>query len=219
MTKKLVVPALMLAMAAFGCSSSTTSSGTGGSGGHGTGGAGGHGTGGTAVGGHSGGTSGGGTSGGGTSGGGTSGGGTSGGGTSGGGTSGGGTSGGGTSGGGTSGGGTSGGGTSGGGHPGGGAGGTGIQVMANCKTTSSTADALAPDVFCMNLLANCTNLPAGYTTDQECRDSYMMGVAAKKQCQSYHLCWGVEGQGPSGGGIPATHCPHAEGVSMCTQTQ
>ena len=71
MIKKLAVPALMLAMAAFGCSSSTTpTTGTGGSGGHATGG--------TAVAGHpGGGTSGGGTSGGGTSGGGTSGGGTS----------------------------------------------------------------------------------------------------------------------------------------------
>ncbi len=200
MIKKLAVPALMLAMAAFGCSSSTTPSGTGGSAGHATGGTG---TGGT----HLGGASGGGTSGGGTSGGGTSGGGTSGGGHPGGGTSGGGTSGGGHAGGGTS---------------GGGAGG-GVQVMtATCTTTDSAATAtLSAADFCTNLLANCANPPSGYADMTTCMTTYAAGAAAKKGCQSYHLCWGVEGIGnaTTPHGDPTTHCPHAEGVAVCTQTQ
>ena len=210
MMKKLAVPALMLGMAAFGCSSSTTPTG-------GTGGTAGHATGGSAVAGHAGG--------------GTSGGGTSGGGTSGGGTSGGGTSGGGTSGGGHPGGGTSGGGTSGGGHlrrrhlgrrsprwrhhrrrhlrwrhlrwrhlgrrhlgrrrrrwrPG-----DGELHRHRLDGTS----ALARQVFCTNLLANCASPPAGYTTSTTCEATYGSGRAAKKHCQSYHLCWGVEGHQP-----------------------
>ncbi|MFL5306274.1 MAG: hypothetical protein ACJ8F1_13735 [Polyangia bacterium] len=216
MMKKLAVPALMLAMAAFGCSSSTTTT-------TGTGGSGGHSTGGSAVAGHAGGgnsgggTSGGGTSGGGTSGGGTSGGGRAGGGTSGGGTSGGGTSGGGTSGGGTSGGGHAGGGTSGGGTSGGGAGG-GIQALASCTVTAQDhTSVLTAAAFCANLLANCP-AATGYTDEATCEASYMAAGASvdKRNCQSYHLCWGVEGQGPSGGGIPATHCPHAQAMAVCT---
>jgi hypothetical protein len=235
MMKKLAVPALVLTMAAFGCSSSTTpNTGTGGSGGHATGGTAGGavaghagggtaggGTAGSAVAGHAGGgTAGGGTSGGGTSGGGHPGGGVSGGGTSGGGTSGGGTSGGGHPGGGTSGGGTSGGGTSGGGHPGGGTSGGGagggIQAMADCNVTTQdhTSDLAAP-VFCKNLLANCPT-GTGYTDEATCEATYMTGTSVdKRNCQSYHLCWGVEGQGPAGGGVPATHCPHAEGAAPC----
>ncbi|HVT72918.1 MAG TPA: hypothetical protein VHD61_07260 [Lacunisphaera sp.] len=230
MMKKLAVPALMLAMAAFGCSSSTTPSGTGGSAGHATGGTG---TGGTHLGGASGGgtsgggTSGGGTSGGGTSGGGTSGGGTSGGGRAGGGTSGGGTSGGGTSGGGTSGGGTSGGGTSGGGHAGGGtsgggtsgggAGGSGIHVMTSCTVTAQDhTSVLSPADFCANLLANCPSA-TGYTDEATCEASYSTGTSVdKRNCQSYHLCWGVEGQGTTpGGGMQVPHCMHAQGAAPC----
>ena len=37
---------------------------------------------------------------------------------------------------------------------------------------------------------------------------------AKQNCQSYHLCWGVEGQF-SGPADPGTHCPHAEGGGPC----
>jgi len=238
MFKKLAVPALVLAMAGFGCSSSTTSTttGSGGTAGKGTGGGavagssgGGHPGGGSSVAGTSGGgtagggTSGGGTAGGGTSGGGTAGGGTSGGGHPGGGHPGGGHPGGGTSGGGTAGGGTSGGGTSGGGTSGGGAGGAGgVQVMANCNTTDAAqTTALSAEVFCMNLIPNCagTNPPADYADMTSCVNSYNMGVAARKNCQSYHLCWGVEGQTNPAGASPATHCPHAEAVSNCVQTQ
>ncbi|HXU61341.1 MAG TPA: hypothetical protein VN962_06540 [Polyangia bacterium] len=225
MIKKLAVPALVLAMAGFGCSSSTTNTttGSGGTAGHSTGGSstGGSSTGGSSVAGSSGGGHpGGGSSVAGTSGGGTSGGGTSGGGHAGGGTSGGGHAGGGASGGGTSGGGTSGGGHAGGGTSGGGAGGAGVQVMANCNTTDSAQTmALAPEVFCANLIANCPNLPSNYATADMCKTTFMGGAAAKQNCQSYHLCWGVEGKTNPAGPDPTTHCPHAIGTALCTQTQ
>ena len=217
MIKKLVVPALMLAMATFGCSSSTTpSTGTGGTSGGGH--AGTVATGGTnAAGTSGGGTSGGGTSGGGTSGGGTSGGGHPGGGTSGGGTSGGGHAGGGTSGGGTSGGGTSGGGTSGGGTSGGGHGG-GTVLMSSCTVgTQDHTTVLSAADFCTNLLANCGTTGTGYTDMTTCMNTYSLNTVNRRNCQSYHLCWGVEGFN-SGPGLATPHCSHAEGAAPCDST-
>jgi hypothetical protein len=215
MIKKLVVPALMLAMTAFGCSSSTTSTtGTGGSGGGaaaghgggtgGTAGGGGHaGSGGTAGGGGEAGAAGGHAGGGGAAGGHAGGAGGAAGGAAG-------------SAGGHAGGGGGAGGAAGGAA--GSAGGAGGHIMAaTCTVTDSNGtNALSAAAFCTNLIANCPNLPADYADTTTCMATYTASatVNGRQHCQSYHLCWGVEGL-PNGTPNPTTHCPHAEGMGPC----
>jgi hypothetical protein len=58
-------------------------------------------------------------------------------------------------------------------------------------------------------------VPTAYATMSACMTAYAADSATKQQCQSYHLCWGVEGKGPAGGGVPKTHCPHAWGTGAC----
>ncbi|HXJ19024.1 MAG TPA: hypothetical protein VMT03_02240 [Polyangia bacterium] len=200
MIKKLAVPALMLAVAAFGCSSSSSGTGTGGTSGA-TGGSAGQATGGTT--GTGGATGTGGTAGGG----GTSAGG-------GGGTAAGGHAGGGGT---AAGGHAGGGGTSAGGNGGsaaGGAAGGGVVVMSSCNVTDDPGtDALSATDFCANLEANCTGLSAAYSSSM-CATTFAGLNAATQHCQSYHLCWGVEGQG-NGPKSPSVHCPHAVGGGPC----
>jgi hypothetical protein len=89
--------------------------------------------------------------------------------------------------------------------------------MANCNVTTDTAgstDALAAQVFCDNLIANCSTLTAGYTMDM-CKATYMARSATLQHCQSYHLCWGVEGKDNTSAANPTTHCPHAQGAGPC----
>ncbi|HLK91998.1 MAG TPA: hypothetical protein VKZ18_19055 [Polyangia bacterium] len=193
MFKKIVVPFFSLAIATFGCSSSTTP--TTGSGGAGGGKGGGAGSAATGSGGGAGSTATG-TGGAGGKGGGA------------------GTSGGGTSGGGTSGGGTSGGGTNGGGGSKADAG----HAMADCTVvTSGGTDVLTAQVFCENQLAYCSNVTGvtlPYTTMADCETYFTK--SGQEHCRSYHLCWGVEGISMEGGaGNPKVHCPHTYGVGLC----
>jgi hypothetical protein len=216
MLKKLAVPFLTLALATFGCSSSTSNNGTGGSGGA-AGGKGG-GAGASAAGGKGGGAAG--SSAAGTSGGGGAAG-SSAAGTNGGGGSAAAGSGGGAAG--SSAAGTNGGGGAGGaagGHPGGGANGKpDASFMADCNVTSATGtDKLSAPVFCTNLFAYCSNI-TGLTlpaTEKACEDLYTS--SGQEHCRSYHLCWGVEGITMDGGtGKPMIHCPHTIGMGgVCT---
>jgi len=200
MLKKLAVPLFSLAIATFGCSSSTTPTGTGGtSGGTGgksgtggssaTGGAGGHaatgGAGGTTTatggaGGHAATGGAGGTT-------------------------------------------TATGGA--GGAATGGAGGAPVDAghsMADCTVTDMTGtDALSASVFCTNLFAYCSNVP-GLTltlpaTEKACEDMYTQ--SGQEHCRSYHMCWGVEGISMDAAtGNPKTHCPHTLGMGLCVAT-
>ena len=76
-----------------------------------------------------------------------------------------------------------------------------------------TGTPLAAAVFCQNLEANCPGLPAEYAAAM-CAGTYGAVSATKQSCQSYHLCWGVEGKF-SGPALPGTHCPHATGGGPC----
>lgn len=199
MLKKLVVPLFSLAIATFGCSSSTTNTGTGGSGGtSATGGAGGHATGGS--GGHATGGAGGSSATGGSGGHAT--------------------------------GGAGGNATGGaGGHATGGAGGnatggaggavtTDAGRMADCTVTMQDGTStLTPAIFCQNLIAYCSNvtgftLPTDYTQGM-CEATYTKNATSQQNCQSYHLCWGVEGITNNAGADPMTHCKHATAMAVC----
>jgi hypothetical protein len=95
--------------------------------------------------------------------------------------------------------------------------------MTNCtSTTSATGAALTAEVFCMNFIPNCTGKPSVPTNLTASMSSCMTAFDAlpNKSCSSYHLCWGVEGQGaspPAGGANPTTHCMHAGGAAPCNQ--
>jgi hypothetical protein len=207
--KKLAVPFLTLTLAAFGCSSSTTpTTGTGGAGGESaTGGKGGGagasatGTGGTAGSSATGGTAGSSATGtGGTAGGaGTHGtGGTAG-----------------TNGGGGAAGGA---GTSGGGGTAG-AGGAKADAgvsMSDCTVVDSVGtDILSATIFCQNQLQYCSNVSSvtlPYTTQDDCVAAFTANTnSVQKHCESYHLCWGVEGLSNTSAANPTAHCPHTVG--------
>jgi hypothetical protein len=195
--KKLAVPFLALALAAFGCSSSNTpNTGTGGGGGaSATGGVTG-GTGGIAGTGGGAGTHGGaGTTGGAATGGVTGGtGGTAG----------------------TSSGGT---GTGGGGGAGGVKADAGVSI-ADCTVTDASAlatDVLSAKIFCQSLIQYCSNvnsfaLPTGYATEDTCEATYTANANFWQHCQSFALCVGVEGVS-STPADPVAHCPDAAGLS------
>jgi hypothetical protein len=90
--------------------------------------------------------------------------------------------------------------------------------MASCTVvTDTTADqnmTLTAAVFCTNLLANCTgaNLTVAYMGMTTCEAAYT--ASTRQHCQSYHLCWGVEGGG-GGPALPNPHCSHAQGAGPC----
>ena len=66
--------------------------------------------------------------------------------------------------------------------------------MANCNVTDSAGtSALSAPVFCDNLAANCAGLPSTYNSTN-CTSTYGALSTAAQHCQSYHLCWGVEGK-------------------------
>jgi hypothetical protein len=94
-------------------------------------------------------------------------------------------------------------------------------AMLDCNVTDSTGtDVLSAQVFCENLLAYCSNvsgftLPAGYTTQSQCVATYMARSASLQHCQSYHLCWGVEGITNASPASPMVHCQHAVGLAVC----
>ena len=200
MLKKLAVPLFSLAIATFGCSSSTTPTGTGGTSG-GTGGK--SGTGGSSATGGSGGHAATGGAGGTTTATGGAGGHAATGGA-----------------GGTT---TATGGA--GGAATGGAGGAPVDAghsMADCTVTDMTGtDALSASVFCTNLFAYCSNVP-GLTltlpaTEKACEDMYTQ--SGQEHCRSYHMCWGVEGISMDAAtGNPKTHCPHTLGMGLCVAT-
>jgi hypothetical protein len=207
MLKKLAVPFLALALATFGCSSSTTNNGTGGSGGGaGTGAAGGKGGG--AAGSSAAGTSGGGGKAGEGGAAGSSAAGTNGGGGK--------AGGGGAAAGSGGGAGSSTAGTSGGA---GGAGGSKKDAgtsMADCTVTDSTGtDKLTASIFCAQMEAYC---PSQFTTEAACESTY--NSSGQEHCRSYHMCWGVEGISMEGGvGNPTVHCPHTIGHNgVCVAT-
>jgi hypothetical protein len=190
MLKKLAVPFLTLALATFGCSSSSTPTpGTGGSGGASAGGKGGGaaGTTGTAGSSAAGTTGTAGSSAAGTTG---------------------------TAG--SSAAGTTGAaGSSAAGHSGGGAGGAKADAgtsMADCTVTDSAGtDVLTAAIFCAQMAAYC---PSQFTTESACEDTYTH--SGQEHCRSYHMCWGVEGLSMDGGkGNPTVHCPHTIGKNLC----
>jgi len=97
----------------------------------------------------------------------------------------------------------------------GGAAGSGPNVMADCTSnTSMTGPALTATVFCQNLIANCTGLATEYATQTTCEATYTARSATQQSCQSYHLCWGVEGL-DGGPGADSPHCMHATGTAPC----
>ena len=159
--KKLAVPFLVLSLAAFGCSSSSSNKDASGGNGGSTGGSSG-GTGGT------GGTGGRGAGGGGA-----------------------------------------GGTTSDGGNP------DTLQPSCTVVTDTTTADqsmVLTAQVFCDNLQSACAGMLTTPYMGATCTTTYT--ASTRQHCQSYHLCWGVEG----GGAGPASvtpHCSHAQGMGVC----
>jgi hypothetical protein len=213
MLKKLAVPFLTLTLAAFGCSSSTTSTpGTGG--GAGT----------SAAGGKGGGAAGSGAAGSGAAGSGAAGSGAAGSGAAGaaGGAAG-------SSAAGSGGGGKAGGGggaeagSGGGGKAGGGGGAGGKKAdagtsMADCTVTDSTGtDKLTAAVFCSNLFAYCSNISGLTLPSSEGACETMYNQSGQEHCRSYHLCWGVEGLSTDAAGNPAVHCFHTVGQhGVCT---
>jgi hypothetical protein len=97
---------------------------------------------------------------------------------------------------------------------------TGGDVTASCTSSvSQTGTALSAEAFCANVVAKCTAtsagiaVPGGYTMDM-CMATYTARTGTQKSCQSYHLCWGVEGKG-GGPGSASAHCPHAWGGGPC----
>ena len=46
-----------------------------------------------------------------------------------------------------------------------------------------------------------------------CEATY--NASTTPHCQSYHLCWGVEGITNTSPANPQLHCPHAMGEAVC----
>ncbi len=209
MLKKLAVPFLTLTLAAFGCSSSTTSTpGTGGVGGGAAGsgaagatGAAGSGAAGSGAAGATG-AAGSGAAGSGAAGSGAAGSGAAGSGAAG-----------------SSAAGSGGGGKAGGGGGGKAGGGGGAKAdagtsMADCTVTTSTGtETLSASVFCAQMAAYC---PSQFTTEGACTSTY--NTSGQQHCRSYHMCWGVEGLTNASGANPTLHCPHTIGVGLCMAT-
>lgn len=96
--------------------------------------------------------------------------------------------------------------------------GGGDAALAACTvTTELSTDVLSAATFCAHLAAKCTGvttvvgtMPAAYMN--MCMQTYNM--ALNQHCQSYHLCWGVEGLG-GGPASPTDHCGHAWAAAVC----
>jgi hypothetical protein len=92
-----------------------------------------------------------------------------------------------------------------------------------CPITGETGtDALNAEQFCEHLLADCATvtsgggtIPSSYASAPLCMSTYAGRSVAQKHCQSYHVCWGVEGVTNSAGANPAQHCQHAWAASVC----
>ncbi|HEX4406989.1 MAG TPA: hypothetical protein VH560_19255 [Polyangia bacterium] len=98
---------------------------------------------------------------------------------------------------------------------------TDADVTASCtvSTDAPTTAVLSAEAFCANVVAECTATTAGMAvpatyTMSSCMATYGAKSAASMHCQSYHLCWGVEGKG-AGPKDPTTHCAHAWGGGPC----
>jgi hypothetical protein len=112
-----------------------------------------------------------------------------------------------------------------GGSAGGGAGAGGAGGGTACNITTATGtDFLAAQSFCEQLVADCATvtsgggtIPTGYMTVAACMTSYSAAARTdtNRHCQSYHLCWGVEGNTNSAGANPMTHCQHAWAGAVC----
>jgi hypothetical protein len=95
---------------------------------------------------------------------------------------------------------------------------TGGEVaLAACSVSTNTdpTEKLTAEAFCQNFIAECTGTTAAgspYLTMATCVTSY--NAAVGPHCQSYHLCWGVEGKG-GGPGQKTPHCGHAAGAAPC----
>ena len=57
-------------------------------------------------------------------------------------------------------------------------------------------------------------LATEYATQTTCEATYTARSATQQSCQSYHLCWGVEGL-DGGPGADSPHCMHATGTAPC----
>jgi hypothetical protein len=98
--------------------------------------------------------------------------------------------------------------------------GSDADVTLSCTVSTDTAgEVLTAADFCANVVDECTATTAGaavptaYAT-AGCMATYTALSTAAKHCQSYHLCWGVEGKG-NGPKLPGTHCAHAWGGGPC----
>ena len=86
--------------------------------------------------------------------------------------------------------------------------------MADCNVTDSTGtDILTAQVFCQNQLQYCGSvITLPYTTESACEAAFTANTnATQKHCESYHLCWGVEGLTNTSPANPTAHCPHTIG--------
>ena len=102
--------------------------------------------------------------------------------------------------------------------------GSDASTLPACTSGTATSAPLSPADFCANLIAKCGAvdspagahpIPATYMTMAECMTTYTANTTTVKTCQSYHLCWGVEGVQNTTGADPATHCQHAWGAAVC----
>jgi hypothetical protein len=53
-----------------------------------------------------------------------------------------------------------------------------------------------------------------YANLGECISQYMALSQSVQNCRSYHLCWGVEGITNTGPANPTVHCPHTIGMTV-----
>jgi hypothetical protein len=103
-----------------------------------------------------------------------------------------------------------------------GGGGTGGGASACNVTMDDNTSVLTPTVFCQRLIAGCGSItsgsgtiPAAYMTMAMCMTTYDGRTTERQNCQSYHLCWGVEGNTNPAGANAMTHCQHAWAGAVC----
>jgi hypothetical protein len=104
------------------------------------------------------------------------------------------------------------------GYGGGGENPTDAGRMADCVVTESTGiTVLTAEVFCQNQLQYCANVGNGlpYTTESDCEAAFTANTnRTQKHCESYRLCWGVEGI-TNTSSDPALHCEYTIGMGPC----
>ena len=95
---------------------------------------------------------------------------------------------------------------------------TGEVALAACTVSTNTTptEKLSAEDFCANFISFCGDVGGAspYKTMATCLTSYNANAVPQQHCQSYHLCWGVEGKG-GGPAMPPAHCPHATGMGPC----